>query len=387
MTGINNTRRGISDICMSIKKMHKKLIAMLLAVLMSGMWAGGVYTAYAEQDVDKISLQELYEIAVNNSIQIKIDDINVLLKEDALNQAKERAMFLGDAYGAARVLDNRITKEVVPFERETDVEQAKRKKEDDISSLKLSLYKTALNLELAKKELELEKKRLDLMLERYELMKAKKQQGSITESSLTDYEYNIESKRIDIAKAEEKVESVKNEIKRIAGISYDEILPEIDIAIVYEPLVNVNVNDAIRSCIENDTNVYIQTRNIQALEKRLELTGIYYGESSLEYKSRKYELEKAKLSLEQMKTELEVRVRNGYSNLLNQKDRVLLAQSYLELVQKKLKDVELKYDNGFATKETVINARESYMNAEYQLYSAIYNYIIMKSDFINLCKL
>lgn len=337
----------------------------------------------SEAELQTITIEKAWDIAVENSLQASIDDINILIKEDALKQAKDGAVFLGDAYGIQKVLNNKLAKEVRPFEAETNLEVAKKTKEDNFKKLKLDVYKTIQGLLIAEKELETENKRLDILFEKYNFMKLKKEQGQISESSLVDMEFAIEEKRMDIIKVEEKIEAIKTDIKRLLGLSLYENLPEMDEEIVYEPLVNVNVDRMIKDAFENNVTVFRQTRDIEAKEKTLELTGQYFSETNITYLNAKYALEQSKIALEETKLNIEVTVRNSYSNLLNQKDRVTLAQKYLEIMRKKEKDAEVKYNNGFTTKDAVINSKEALINAEYQLYSVIYSYSTMKADLVN----
>lgn len=291
----------------------------------------------SEAELQTITIEKAWDIAVENSLQASIDDINILIKEDALKQAKDGAVFLGDAYGIQKVLNNKLAKEVRPFEAETNLEVAKKTKEDNFKKLKLDVYKTIQGLLIAEKELETENKRLDILFEKYNFMKLKKEQGQISESSLVDMEFAIEEKRMDIIKVEEKIEAIKTDIKRLLGLSLYENLPEMDEEIVYEPLVNVNVDRMIKDAFENNVTVFRQTRDIEAKEKTLELTGQYFSETNITYLNAKYALEQSKIALEETKLNIEVTVRNSYSNLLNQKDRVTLAQKYLEIMRKKKK--------------------------------------------------
>ncbi len=345
----------------------------------------------SEEDSEKVLLPEgplaiemACEIAVSNSIQATIDDINILIKKDALNQAKENAAFLGDAYGIQKVLNNRIIKEVRPFEAETNLEVAKKTKEDNLNNLKFNVYKTIQSLLIAEKEFETEIKRLDILFERYNFLKLKKEQGQVSDSVLVDIEFSIEGKRMDIIKVEEKIETIKIDIKRLLGLPLYANLPEIIEEIVYEPLVNVSIDKMLKKVFENSTTIFKHNRDIEAIVKTLDLTAQYYPTTNIAYLTPQYNLEQSKAALKEYKLNTEVSIRNSYSNLLNQKDRVVLAQKYLEIMRKKLKDVELKYDNGFTTKDIVINAKEALINAEYQLYSAMYSYAIMKADFDRL---
>lgn len=385
---------------------NKRIYSLLLVVLI--VWAGcisgicadeGDPQANEELQVDNettetndnlllpeegLSMEKACEIAAYNSIQSRIDDINILIKEDALDKAREDAAFLGDVYGIKNVLNNRIIKEVKPFEAETNLEMARLAKRDNISSLKFNVCKTIEGLLIAKKELEVENKRLDILFEKYDYLKMKKDQGQMSDSTLVDMEFSIEGKRMDIIRVEEKIETIKTDIKRLLGLPLYYSIPEIIEEIVYEPIMGIDIDKMLRNAFKANTTIFKYDRDIQATEKTLDLISQYYPTTNESYLNNLHNLEQTKKTLEEYKLDIEVNIRNNYSNLLNQKDRVVLAQRYLDITVKRLKDAELKYNNGFITKDVVISSKEAIINAEYQLHSAIYNYMVMRGDFAKL---
>jgi len=328
-----------------------------------------------------ISIDDAINIAINNSMQCEIDDLNIVIKEEALKQANENAAFLGDAFGAQKILNNKIIKEVRTFEAETNVEVAKKTKEDNISNLKVNIQKAVQGLLIAQIELAIENNRLDIMLERYNLLESKLKQELITENDLVDIEYSIENKRIDIVKVGEKIESIKNDIKKLLNIPFSSDLMKIDTDIKFELLKHIDENKAVSNALSNSTSIYKLTKDVEAKQKVLGLTGQYFSASDISYISAKYALEQVKASLEDTKLSLEVSVKNSYSNLLNQRDRVYLAEKYFGIVSKKFDLAQVKYKNGMLTTDALLSAKEALINAEYQRYNTIYSYNLSKIDF------
>ena len=334
-----------------------------------------------------ISLDEAIEIAINNSTQCIIDDLNIAVKEETLRQAKENATFLGDAYGAERILNNRIAKEVRPFEAEITLEVARRIKQDNINSLKTNVRKTVQNLIMAQIEKSVETKRLDILFEKYELQQGKLKQGVITERDLVDIEYSIENKRLDILKAGEKIERIEDEIKKLLNLPFDSKLIKINEDMVFELIKHIDANKAVDSAINNSTAIYNLTKNVEAKQKILDLTAEYFSQTNITYITAKYSLEEAKLALDNAKLNIEVSIKNSYSNLLNLRDRVYLAEKYFSITREKLNMAEIRYKNGMIATDALINAKEALINAEYQKYVAIYNYNLAKIDFEAKCYL
>ena len=122
-----------------LSKKSLQIAVFLIVMTIVNLFSSNVASAENEESSEKpkqiditslssMSLEQAIEIAINNSIQYKIDDINIALKEEALRQAKENAVFLGDAYGTERILNNRIIKEVRPFEAEIPWKLQRRQK-------------------------------------------------------------------------------------------------------------------------------------------------------------------------------------------------------------------------------------------------------------------
>lgn len=337
--------------------------------------------------LSSMTLGEAIEIAINNSTQCKIDDLNIAVKEEALKQAMENAAFRGDAYGAERILNNRIAKEVRPFEAEITLEVARRIKQDNINSLKTNVRKTVQNLIMAQIEKSVETKRLDILFEKYELQQGKLKQGVITERDLVDIEYSIENKRLDILKAGEKIERIEDEIKKLLNLPFDSKLIKINEDMVFELIKHIDANKAVDSAINNSTAIYNLTKNVEAKQKILDLTAEYFSQTNITYITAKYSLEEAKLALDNAKLNIEVSIKNSYSNLLNLRDRVYLAEKYFSITREKLNMAEIRYKNGMIATDALINAKEALINAEYQKYVAIYNYNLAKIDFEAKCYL
>jgi hypothetical protein len=374
-------------------------LSLLIAVMLTSTIAVGLlsFTIVEAEEITEeqkqlkitslssLNLDEAIEIAINNSIQCKIDDMNIAIKEEALKQANENATFLGDAYGAERILNNRIVKEVRPFEAEIALEVARKTKKDNINSLKTSIKKAVQSLIMAQIEKAVETKRLDILFERYELLQGKLKQGIITENDLVDIEYSIENKRMDIINAGERIESVESNIKKLLNLPFDSKLIKINEDMVFELLKYMDVNKAVKNAINNSTYIYSLNKDIEVKQKVLDLTGQYLPETNMTYITAKYNLENSIATLDEAKLNLEVSIKNSYSNLLNLRDRVYLAEKYLAIVSEKLKLAEVKYKNGLITTDALISAKEALINAEYQKFAAIYNYNLNKIDFEAMC--
>jgi len=66
-------------------------------------------------------------------------------------------------------VERRIVKEVAPFEAETDLEVARRQKEDNIRQIRADVYQQMMRVLLSRGNIEIKKKRIELLEEKYQI--------------------------------------------------------------------------------------------------------------------------------------------------------------------------------------------------------------------------
>ena len=131
--------------------MKRVIFIVIIAVI-----ASTLVSAYAAEGRSAaITREEAREIAVRNSRQLELDDLQIQRLEKAYQRAIDQAKALPDAYGLSNVLSNKINRIKLPFDAETNLEAAKRSKKDHTENLKIDVEKTILSILLAYKELEM----------------------------------------------------------------------------------------------------------------------------------------------------------------------------------------------------------------------------------------
>jgi len=337
---------------------------------------------------ENISIESIGDIYKANSIQAKIDDINIELNKALYKQATEDAdkyWYTEDKYLDYNKL---LIKHIRPMEALNNLKKAQKSIEENLLNLKLNIYKNFQSSSLAQKQLEAEELKLAIMFERYELAKVKRSNGLITDNELLEIEVGIENKEFDIAKIKENIKSKSEELKRLLSIEIDDNKYNINIetSFLFEPVKIDDLKTYVKSAINNNVDVYRYLNDIELKQKQLDIIEQCFSVHNLSYISVRYSLEETIAALEEKKINIEVSVKNAYSNLLNQRDRVYLADKYVDIMKKKLDISELKYKNGVITKDALLSAREALVNAEYQRHSAVYSYNLIKADFQRLVK-
>lgn len=206
----------------------------------------------------------------------------------------------------------------------------------------------------------------------------------MTENDLYDAKYAFDLKVIDVNKLTKKLETANLELKRILGLEMDGEMVEIKDDLVLVSTADVDIEKVVETSLNNDVELYIKGEELKAAEKTMELTKVDYEQDTVMYDEKMLNLENAKVDFEDAKVNLEVSIRNKYNDVLTAKDKVQLAQKWEEINMNKLDNAEFKFEKGIISKEEVLNAKEKYLDAQYQTYLAIYNFNTVKIEFDTL---
>lgn len=357
----------------------KKRISLIVTIL----FITTITTAFAVEGL-RFSITESKSLATANSKQAAVDEMTIKTKESALKDAEKDANKSTGANTKIDKLNNRIAKEVTTVKAAADLEYAKRVKEENIKKLELEVYKATTNMLLVRKELEAEKGKLAILDEKYKMAEVSLREGKLTENDLHDAKYALDLKSIDVNKVTNKLEAANLELKRVMGLEMNEDMIEIKDVLSLDSRAKIDIEKVVENALNNDVEIYIKSEELKASEKTMELTKEGYEQGTATYDGNMLNLENAKVDLEDAKVNLEVSIRNKYNDLLTAKDKVDLAYKWESINKNKLDNAEFKFEKGLVSKEEVLNAKEKYLDAQYQTYLAIYNYNIVKAEFDTL---
>lgn len=345
--------------------------------------AASISTVFAVEGL-KFGIEESKKLAVDNSKQTVIDDLDIKSKESVLKEAEKDAKMSTSGNSRTELLDNKVKKEVTVPKAAADIEFAKKTRELNLDKLKLDVYKASLNMLLIKKELEAETSKQDILKEKYNMAEVRFKEGKVTENDVFDAKYALDAKAIDVNKINKRLETANLELKRLMGLSMDNNLVEIKDDLVLVSTAGIDIEKIIEKALNNDIDVLTKNEEYKASEKTMKLTEEIFEEGQTTYDDNKLNLENAKVTLEDTKANLEVAIRNKYNDMLTAKDKVELAQKWEAINKTKLDNAQFKYEKGHISKEEVLNSKEQYLDAQYQTYLAIFNFNTIKSEFDTL---
>lgn len=369
---------------------------------MTAVLALSVTTAWAVGSGMFLNIEKFQDMALQNSRQSKIDDLQIESKQNELEEAEKNAKFLSSSTTRNQKYNNEIQKKVDPFRAKADLEYAKREKDINEENLKREVYKKALDTLIQEKEVELESEKLKILEEKLKMAETRYNEGKITDNDLYNANFAVSSKTIDLDKAKKNLEISKLELKSLIDVELDDSPIKVEDRLVFEPMKDIDMDVdmvvlknaegflSIDTVIEEATNKSLEffkaQKDLEAQEIIMEITENIYEENHPTYKDNMLALEIARLNLENVKTSIQVQVRNKYNDLKTAGENVNLATEWEDIQKTKLEAEELKFEKGMVSQEQLFDAKEAYMQASYDKFSAIYNYNIMKSDFEALYK-
>lgn len=368
---------SINDLTDRGGSLKRVILIVIIAVIASTLVSA--YTVEGRSAA--ITKEEAREIALRNSRQLELDDLQIQRLEKAYLRAIDQAKALPDAYGLSNVLSNKINRVKLPFDAETALEAAKRSKKDNMESVKIDVEKTILSILLAYKELENEKLRLEIEQQRYDNMMAKYRSGSLSEYDKIAAEYEFENKKLRFRQYEQNLSVLDAKLKNLLGYSFDLDPLKVEGDLIYEPYGDISVDIIVGLAIAYDTDIYKSERTLEIRRQVMEITASYYKEGDDAYDDALYELTTAEEDLKGRKLNLEVKVKNAYNDLLNLQDDVLVARGREEVTRKLLESARKKYENGLISKDALMTEEQKYRDDALAVLKAETNYMIKKLDF------
>lgn len=320
------------------------------------------------------TVKELQEIAVANSRQAKVDDVDI----------KKKEMTVRTIHSDINAMSDDILSTTKPIDVKLELDSAIRTKQDHLNQLKVDVYKTSMDIQLCLKEITLQEQKLTLEKEKLEITKARFKAKTITQDNVDSAQYNVESSEVNLTNTKEKLNSLYLDMKKYLNLPFDTTPVKIKDSIKLLSFKEIDIDSALTELYKTETSVIKAAGKYDIAKTAMELAEERYKKGDKTYDNSVMDLEEARLDYERAKTALEVKVKNKYNELKNMLDNMGLAGKYEELANKKLDNAKIKLDKGTIGKEAYISTKEVLMDAEYARISAIVNFNEVFTDLQNM---
>jgi outer membrane protein TolC len=271
-----------------------------------------------------------------------------------------------------------------PVEVNLNLDVAKRTKLDNINQLKLDVYKSVLDILLVQKEIDNEAQKLVIEQDKLKTAQEKNKLGIVTKDDLNAAQYNVDSKQLDVDSAKQKLDTYYMKLKDKVNMPLDTKPVKITEALVLAPFKDVDIDYTIYNLNKTATSAYEASEMLKIAQTAMDIAAKLYKPGDVTYDDTSIDLDGAKLDFDNAQKAIEVNVKNKYNDLANMADNIELSQKYLDLTNKKLANAQLKYDKGLLDKTSLLNLKESCLDAGYANFSAIHDYNAVEIEFENL---
>lgn len=358
----------------------------------------------------KVSLENIRDIIIENSLDIKIQHNNVQIKKEYYDDAKDakddKENAKEDADGKLKNLKNDLTATPEQIKDAKDAVDAAEKEvniaDNTLSETKKS-YKDAKTAYDQKVQTEVYSAQKDYINYLSYISNTKLEQDTVKSSETKEkgakfkYESGFLSKNDYISLTHDNSDSINKlkelrdteELSRVKLCNTLGISPEknitfnTDISADFQVISQINYKDDLKKMISNNIEINDQNDVINDLEDEED----DYDDKDLE-DIYDYEVENADNELKKLINEAEIEIKGQYNTLINSYNSIKNSYNKILQEQTEYKIMQRKYDYGFISKTELENSKSAFdkdnatfTNEKNQLYIEYLRYIQMKEGY------
>ncbi len=376
--------------------MKKILVAILLVSLLLtfSLFSYGTDELNNDETAEtfkSLSLEEAIEEGIKNSIQLKINDLDIGVKKMELSQARQTEREYEDFRTFLDTMESgmagQIERELSPLgtvegfqleanmlsksakfaleEEELKKEYIKKDIEYNVTFVYYGVLQAIDYVGITKNSLENIQKNKDIIDKKFELGLVSKSDVLMTEIALNEANINME-------KAKEDMQKALRALNMILNYPLDTEL-ELTSDFKQETFVS-DLSEDIEKAYETRFDMIQIQHNYELVELDFITTAYRYTPNTYKYKYKNSNLLKMENILKSSKQNIEFDIRNKYDAINSAYRQIKLAEANVAKAEEGLRIVEQTYDVGMATIQDVKETITHLYGAELALSGAISNY-------------
>lgn len=347
----------------------------------------------AEQEIMTLSLDEAKEYALKNSLDMKIQDIELQKSTVSYEQniraikAAEKAQDIdipgprtyevtADYNVNQALIKNGASRKSV----ELAFQVAKRNKEMKINEIKYNVEKAYFDLLRMKKELSISEENRALSQKQYDQGMKKFDVGTISQQQLLGLEMGLLQAQNVYDSTKMYLDLQLMSFQNTMGLSFDQQINLTD-TIEYKVYEPIDLAASIKQALENNNGIKTVKESYEISELTLKAVKGRYPEITYRYREQEAEVAKSAKNLETARNGVEMGVRSSYLNLLTAEKQIKTYEKTIEQVQKAVKIAELSFELGQNTSVDVTQAYINLMNAKKNLSQQIHAFNMALLDY------
>lgn len=324
-----------------------------------------IFLKISAEELKEIDLSKAISLALENNLNLKIADLE--LKNAQIDYEKNKAdnLLMGSRY--------------IELQGDLGLLQAKENYNQTRNEIIIEVVQKYLQLILAKKNIVLKEKGVELKKNLFEEVKAQVSAGHKGSLELLQQENEYHNAIFELEKANDDYHQSFKEFKFDLGINETKeeaqefILREVD----YPEIWKIDEETAIQEAISNSIALELCKREIELAEIDLERS-IVASSPSLELQRLKNDIVLSNLDYEKTLKELNNSIGKQYYVYKQSINSLNLSQQNLRQARENHNVLSEQVKAGLKTRNDLLSAEISLLQAEYNLDSALLNYHIAK---------
>lgn len=351
---------------------------LVLLVICTYVFGVSANVVFADQ-VLLLSLEDSYEIALNNNLDLKTKQLELEKTKVERQQAKSASKKMEDItfnFEGAQVRD------LQPRLKQAEVLIDEKKLELQERNLKVSVEEAYYDVLLAEDNLEYtlaQQERAKTQLKNAEL---KFKEGLVAQNSVIIAQAEACNAAAELFAAQKELEVSKIVFNDLLG---RELTLPVKLAgkFDYEPQDIPNVGDFIEKALLQRPEVIEANEMAEVAKLNADLALKYYASNTYIYKKANLDAKKEELKTEDVKRQICLEVRKAYLFTLERAEKLKASQQAKKAAEETYRIANLKYEAERVTMVEVLEAMERLRQAEKHYASCVYDYNVSKAKLYN----
>lgn len=327
-----------------------------------------------------ISIEDAIEIGIKNSLEIKINEVEIETKKVELNEANyderkyRRNNIIAETVEGFLLDENMLSKKA-----EYALEEEKLKKNYIIEDIKYNVVNAYYGVLKAKEHINVVNSNLDNITRHRDIIKKKLDLGLTSKSELLITEIALNEAEINLEKAKENEEMALRALNMVLNYPLD---TKLNLSSSFkEEKFSAELDKDIESSYEKRFEMIQMKNNYELVKLDLKTTAIVYPPNTFKYKYKEGNVLKMENLIKNAKQNAEFDIRGKYDAIKSAEKQLKLAKANVEKAEEGLRLKEISYNVGMGTILEIKEAITQLYNAKLAVSDAIANYNLSIIDY------
>lgn len=343
-------------------------------------------TSYGDTAVKSLSLNDVINMAIKSSTDLKSSDAEIGIKEIELEQAND--MESDYSRSKNKVSSSPFSGSVEGFQLDANMmskkasyglEEEKMKKNYKMENIKYSVTNAYYGVLKCKDLLNISNNNLENAQRNNNIVKKKFDLGVVSKSELIIAEINLEESKLKLSSSQVELEKSIRALNLLINNKLDD---KVNLTTNYkEEDLKTEIQKDIDKAYLNRFDMITLNHNYDLVKIDFETASIKYPENTYIYKIKNRNLQKMNVILSDYKKNIEFDIRNKYDEIDNIKKSIQIAKGNEEKAKEALRLKELSYNAGMGTFIEIKESSNMLYGAKLEVSSLLCKYNLALIDY------